>query len=103
VIEAYEFLSPTLLVAELQILFAHTKQQWKTIQVGFHGSQVCFILTKKNANWENFTPSGKQTITITHEIPQGFKIKEKVDTLDWKGVSLEQAEFEEKQTPFDIS
>jgi hypothetical protein len=46
-------------------------------------------------------PSGKQT--ITHEIPQGFKIKEKVDTLYWKGVSLEQAEFEEKQIPFDMS
>lgn len=102
-IEAYEFLSPTLLVSELEVLFVHSKQQWESIQVGFHGSQVRFILTKRHANWGNLTPSGKQTITITHEIPQGFKIKEKVDISDWKGVSLEQAEFEEKQTPFEMS
>jgi hypothetical protein len=88
---------------ELEILFVHSKQQWESIQVGFHGSQVCFILTKKHGDWKNFTPSGKQTITITHEIPQGFKIKERVDNLDWKGVSLDQAEFEEKQTPFEMS
>jgi hypothetical protein len=60
-----------------------------------------FYLDQKACQWENFTPSGKQTISTTHKIPQGFKIK--VDTLDWKGVSLEQAEIEEKQTPFDMS
>jgi hypothetical protein len=58
-------------------------------------------LTKKHGDWRNFTLSGKQTITITHEIPQGFKIKERVDNS--KGVSLDQVEFEEKQTPFEMS
>jgi hypothetical protein len=46
--------------------------------------------------------ANKQTITITHKIPQGFKIKERVDNSD-KGVSLDQVEFEEKQTPFEMS
>jgi hypothetical protein len=42
-------------------------------------------------------------ITITHEIPQGFKIKKRVDNSDWKGISLDQVEFEEKQILFEMS
>jgi hypothetical protein len=62
-------------------------------------SMYC-ILTKKHASWGLYTPSGKQTITITYDIPQGFK---KFEDSDWKGVAFQQAEFEEKQIPFDMS
>jgi hypothetical protein len=103
VLNSYEFLAPTLLVSELQVLFAHSKQQWENIQVGFHEGQVRFILTKKHANWGLYTPSGKQTITITHDIPSGFTVLEKFEDSDWKGVAFQQAEFEKKQIPFDMS
>jgi hypothetical protein len=102
VLNSYEFLA-ALLVAENCILFAHLKKQWENIQVGFHETQVCFILTKKHTTWEPYTSSGKQTITLTYDIPQGFKIPEKFEDGDWKGVTLQQAEFEEKQTPFQMS
>jgi hypothetical protein len=103
VLNLYEFLAPTLLVAENCILFAHSKKQWENIQVGFYETQVRFILTKKHITGEPYTPSGKQTITLTHDIPQGFKILEKFEDGYWKGVTLQQAEFEEKQTPFQMS
>jgi hypothetical protein len=45
----------------------------------------------------------QKTITITHDVPQGFKILEKFEDSDWKEVALQQAEFEEKQIPFDMS
>jgi hypothetical protein len=34
---------------------------------------------------------------------KAFKILEKFEDGDWKGVTLQQAEFEEKQTPFQMS
>jgi hypothetical protein len=71
--------------------------------MGIHETQVRFILTKKHITWEPYTLFGKQTITLTHDIPQGFKILEKFEDGDWKGITLQQAEFEEKQTPVQIS
>jgi hypothetical protein len=50
-----------------------TQKQWENIQVGFYETQVLFILTKKHIISELYTLSGKQTITLTHDIPQGFK------------------------------
>ena len=74
-----------------------------TIQVGYHLNQVRFILNKKHLSWDNFTPSGKQTLTVIHEIPSGLAIVDKFDDDNWKGMLLKQAEFEEKVTAFAMS
>lgn len=85
------------------MLFVHSKHHWDNIQVGYHLNQVRFILNKKHLSWDPFTPSGKQTLTVTHEIPSGFTIVDKYNDDDWKGVLLKQAEFEEKASAFAMS
>jgi hypothetical protein len=87
-------LAPTLLVKDEIALFVHSKEQWDNITVGFNGNQVRFGLCKKKFEIDDYIAAeSKNQLIFIHEVPDNYKIVEKVDTSEYKGVALKLTEL----------
>jgi len=89
-VEAHKFLAPYAIhnnSDELQLV--HFKNQWQSIQVGHNTEKIRFTLVKLiHPDVETTNIEGISTINWVMDIPENYKIVDKVDNDKFKGIKL---------------